>query len=366
MIPVAEPWIGEEELQLVMEAVKSGWVSSSGRFVTEFEERFAAYCGARCGVATSNGTAALHLALAALGIGPGDEVIVPALTFVATANAVTFTGARPVIVDVCMDNWGLDAEQLEAAITPRTRAIIPVHLYGHPCNMDAIMPVARASGLFVVEDAAEAHGAEIRGRKVGTLADVGCFSFYGNKIMTTGEGGMCLTNDPALAQRMRVLRGHGMSADRKYWHEVVGFNYRMTNLQAALGVAQLGKLDRLVEKKRQIAQWYAERLKDLEAPGILGLHPEAAWARCVYWMYSILVKGEPGEATRLMAELATRGIETRPFFVPMHLLPPYRLDTRLPVAETLYSQGINLPSGTRLEEDQVDWIASSVRQVLGR
>lgn len=364
MIPIAEPWIDEKELELVTEAVKSGWVSSSGRFVTEFEERFAAYCGAKYGVATSNGTTALHLALAALGIGPGDEVIVPTLTFVATANAVTFTGARPVLVDVCQDHWGLDPAQLEKAITPRTKAIIPVHLYGHPCDMDRIMALAKAKGLLVVEDAAEAHGAEVRGQKVGALADVGCFSFFGNKIITTGEGGMCLTNDAALAQHMRILRGHGMSPSRKYWHEVVGFNYRMTNLQAALGVAQLEKLDFLVEKKRQIAGWYAERLHDLQEQGLLGLHPEARWAKCVYWMYSILVSGPPSRAECLRAELARRGVETRPFFVPMHRLPPYRSDIQLPVAEALYSQGVNLPTGARLEEKQVDYISSLVREVL--
>jgi len=323
-IPVAEPCIGDEELKNVIEAVKSGWISSKGKFIEEFEREFAKYCGVKYGVATANGTVALHLALKALGIGKGDEVIVPTLTFVATANTVTYCGANPIFVDSHPEYWCINPEKIEEKITPRTKAIIPVHLYGHPCNMDRIMEIARNYNLYVIEDAAEAHGAEYKGRKVGSFGDISCFSFYGNKMITTGEGGMCLTNNEELAERMRNLRDHAMSKNRKYWHETIGFNYRMTNLQAAVGVAQLKKLDEFVEKKRRIAKWYAEGLKDLAEKGLITLHPEMEWAKCVYWMYSILVEEKAGvNRDELMRKLKENGIETRPFFVPMHILPMY-------------------------------------------
>ena len=284
--PVAEPEIGEEELKNVVEAVKSGWVSSRGKFIEEFENSFAKYIGVKYGVATSNGTAALHLALAALNIGEGDEVIVPDLTFAATINSVIYVGAKPVIVDINPHYWCIDPDKLEKAITPSTKAIIPVHLYGHPCDMEAITEIASKHNLYVIEDAAEAPGAEYKGRKVGSFGYISCFSFYGNKIITTGEGGMCLTNDRELAEKIRILRDHGMNPVKRYWHDVVGFNYRMTNLQAALGLAQLSKIERFIEKKRKIAEIYAEELSPIE--GVV-LHPEMPWAKCVYWLYSILM-----------------------------------------------------------------------------
>src|SRR6266498_5612724 len=259
-IPVAAPSIGEEEIANVMEAMRSGWISSLGAFIGEFEREFAAFCGARHGVAVSNGTVSLHLALVAAGVGPGDEVVIPSLTFVATANVVRYCGATSVFVDSERETWQLDPAALEARITPRTRAIIPVHLYGHPCDMDPILQFAARRGLAVVEDAAEAHGAQYRGRRVGGLGTTGCFSFYGNKLITTGEGGICVTDDGALAERLRLLRDHGMDPKRTYWHDTVGYNYRMTNLQAAVGVAQFKKLGAFIEKKRQIARRYAEAL----------------------------------------------------------------------------------------------------------
>jgi len=289
MIPIAEPLLSKEELNNVIEAVKSGWISSKGKFIPEFEEKFAHYCGVKYGIATSNGTVALHLALTALGIGPGDEVIIPTLTFVATANAVTYTGAKPIFIDSQPEYWCIDPEKIEEAITAKTKAIIPVHLYGHPCDMDAILAIAKRHNLYVIEDAAEAHGAEYKGRKVGSFGDISCFSFYGNKIITTGEGGMCLTNDEKLAEKMRILRDHGMNPNKRYWHDVIGFNYRMTNMQAAIGVAQLKKLDGFIERKRNIAKWYTEELKDLAEQKILTLSPEMSWAKCVYWMYSIFM-----------------------------------------------------------------------------
>ena len=363
-IPVAEPVLGEEELSNVVEAVRSGWISSLGAFIGEFEREFAAFCGAQHGIAVTNGTAALHLALTAVGVGAGDEVLVPSLTFVATANAVRYCGATPIFVDSDPQTWGMDAAGLEGRLTRRTKAIVPVHLYGHPCDMDPILEVARHHGLAVVEDAAEAHGAEYRGRRVGALGTVGCFSFYGNKIITTGEGGMCITDDPALAERLRLLRDHGMDPKRHYWHEVIGYNYRMTNLQAAIGVAQVKKLPDFIEKKRRLARWYAEYLQPLASAGRIRLHSEAPWAKNVFWMYSVLLADRIISRDELRARLRDRGVDTRPFFHPMHTLPPYATGEHLPVAEGLAARGLNLPSGVGLEQQQVERVAQTLGETL--
>jgi len=354
-IPVAEPDIGEDELKNVTEAVKSGWVSPKGPFVGEFEKKFSSYIGVKYGIATSNGTAALHLALTALEIGRKDEVIVPTLTFASVANAVIYTGAKPVFIDSHPDYWCINPEKIEDKISKRTKAIMPVHLYGHPCDMDAIMKIAKNNDLYVVEDCAEAHGAEYKSKKVGSFADIACFSFYGNKIITTGEGGMCLTNDEDLAQKMKLLRDHGMNVEKRYWHEVVGFNYRMTNLQAALGVAQLKKIDTFIEQKRKIAKLYNSLLKDIRG---VTPHPEMHWAKNVYWLYSILIDEESYGISRdeLMEKLAKNGVETRRFFYPVHLMPPYKkyaANYQFLVAERLSSSGINLPSSVKLTEKEV-------------
>jgi len=358
-IPVAEPEIGEEELKKVMEAVKSGWVSSKGPFIEEFEKSFSSYIGAKHGVATSNGTTALHLALSALGIGRGDKILVPSLTFVAVANAVTYTGAEPIFIDSHPEYWCIDPSKIEEKIDSQTKAIIVVHLYGHPCDMDEIMHIAEDHKLHVIEDCAEAHGAEYKGRKVGSFGIVSCFSFYGNKIITTGEGGMCLTNDEELAEKMRILEDHGMNPDKKYWHDVIGFNYRMTNLQAALGVAQLEKIHLLINKKRQIAITYKKLLQDLSS---VTLAPEMPWAKNVYWLYSVLVKKALRD--KIIEHLERQGIESRPFFYSIHILPPYKHSLTLPVAEELSAKGLNLPSGPRLSENHIEEVVESLRDVL--
>lgn len=354
-IAIAEPEIGEEELKNVTEAVKSGWVSSKGPFIEEFEKRFSSYIGMKHGVATSNGTTALHLGLAALGIGRGDKVLVPSLTFIAVANAVTYTGAEPIFIDSDPEYWCIDPSKIEESIDEQTKAIVLVHLYGHPCDMNEVMRIAEDRNIHVIEDCAEAHGAEYKGKKVGSFGIISCFSFYGNKIITTGEGGMCLTNDEGLEEKMRILRDHGMNPYKKYWHDIIGFNYRMTNLQAALGVAQLKKIDLLIARKRQIAMIYKKLLQCLSAviPA-----PEMPWAKNVYWMYSILVKEVFRD--KIIKYLDKCGIEARPFFYPIHTLPPYKSSLKLRVAERLSAMGLNLPSGPRLSENQIEEVVGSL------
>ena len=358
MIPVAEPDLSGNELEYVTECVRTEWVSSLGKYVGAFEQAVAERCARRHAISVCNGTAALHLALAVLGIGPGDEVIVPSLTFVATANAVCYTGATPVFADAEPDYWQLDADGLEALITPRTRAIIPVDLYGHPVDMDAIDAVARRHDLWIIEDAAEAHGAEYKGRPCGGLGHMSCFSFYGNKVITTGEGGMILTDDDGWAERARFLRDHAMSPTERYYHPEIGFNYRLTNIQAALGLAQVERLEHLVAIKRRNAAQYVRRLADV--PGIT-VAPEAEWAKNVYWMFSILVGPDyPLSRDELMAALRQRGIDTRPFFRAIHTMPCHPCEDCLPVAEDLAARGINLPSSTKLTEAQIDEICDHI------
>ena len=362
MIPIAEPSLGKEELNNVVEAIKSGWISSQGRFIVEFEQKFAHYCGAKYGVATSNGTAALHLALEALGIGQGDEVIVPTLTFIATANAVTYSGAKPILVDSHPGYWCMNPDSIEGSITKRTRAIVPVHLYGHPCNMEAIIAIASRHNLYVIEDAAEAHGAAFHGKKVGSFGHINCFSFYGNKIISTGEGGMCLTDDEDLVHKMRILRDHGSSPVRRYWCDIVGFNYRMTNLQAAVGSAQVDKLDKLIATRSRIATWYNDAFRHCAELGVIRLPPEMPWAESVCWLYSILIEDGFGMTRdEIIEELRQRDIETRPFFFPLHVMPPYHRGSQVfPVAEELARKGMSLPSSSKLGKREVTRIVDCI------
>jgi len=364
MIPIAEPSLGEEELKNILEAVKSGWISSKGTFVEEFEENFSNYCNRKYGVTTSNGTTALHLALKAIGINKGDEVIVPNLTFIAVPNVVTYCNAKPIFTESHPDYWCIDPEKIEEKITPRTKAIIPVHLYGHPCDMTPILDIAKDHNLYVIEDAAEAHGAEYNNKKIGSFGDISCFSFYGNKIITTGEGGMCLTDNEELYEKFRILRDHGMNPNKRYWFDVVGFNYRMTNLQAAIGVAQLKKLDKFIEKKRQNARLYEIGLKDLADKGMITIHPEMSWAKCIYWMFSILIETKNISRNDLMARLTKNEIETRPFFFPLHMMPPYKNNENFFIAEEISKKGINLPSAVSLKSNEIEFITEVLKTEL--
>jgi perosamine synthetase len=360
-LPVAEPALVGRELEYVTDCLESTWISSTGSYIDRFERAFAEFCGVEHAVSCCNGTAALHLALLALGVGPGDEVIVPTLTYVASVNAVRYCGAEPVFVDSENETWNLDPELLAELVTPRTKGILAVHLYGHPCDLDPVLELAEHRGLFVLEDAAEAHGARYKGRRVGSLGDCGMFSFYGNKIITTGEGGMVVSGDAELAARLRQLRGQGQDPRRRYWFPVVGFNYRMTNVAAAIGLGQVERVDWHLGRRREVARWYRDLLDESFA-----FSPEADWAESSYWMSSILVP-EGVERDTVAAALATHGVETRPFFYPVHTLPPYAepaAGRTFPVAEALAARGLNLPSSATLAREDVEYVCDALRAAV--
>ena len=364
-IPVAAPVLGGNEKRYVMDCLESTCIGSTGAYIGRFEAAFAEFCGARHAISCSNGTTALHLALLALGVGAGDEVIVPTLTFVATANAVTYCGARAVFVDSEPDTWNIDPALIEAKITPHTKGIIAVHLFGHPADMDPVLSVARRHRLFVLEDAAQAHGAEYKGRKAGSLGDAATFSFFGNKIITTGEGGMVVTNDDTVAGKVRLLKNHGMDPDRHYWHPIIGYNYRMTNIAAAIGLAQLEKVEWQLERRREVVGWYREHLRG--ADGVVW-QSEKEWARHVWWMFSVALDDELSvDRDAVMRNLYERGIETRPFVHPLHTLPPYRESCdgeTFPVAERIARRGLNLPTWAGLTREEVGYVGESLRLCL--
>lgn len=361
LTPVAEPHLTHTEFRAVMDAFLSTWISSQGALLRSFEERFAQRIGHTEGVATSNGTVSLHLALTALGIGPGDEVIVPDFTFAASANTVIHCGATPVLMDVDEDTWCLSPETVEAAITPRTRAIMPVHVFGRVAPMRAIQAIARKHGLFVLEDCAEAHGATYDGRPVGAWSDVASFSFFANKIVTTGEGGMCVTSDAALAQRMRMLRDHGMRPERRYWHEEVGFNYRMTNLQGAIGLAQLDRLDTFIADRAALEAMYREAFEGLDCVRF----PPAmsAPAGPVVWFVCALVPPQKRDA--LIAACRAENIEVRPFFNSLSAMPAFRPWAKpCPVSARIAASGVNLPTSHRIDRSTAARIGDVFRSVL--
>ena len=371
-----EPLLGPRESEYLLESVRSGWISSAGRFINEFEQRWAAYCGRRYGVAVSNGTAALQVAVESLELAPGDEVILPTFTIISCALAVVESQCVPVLVDSEPQTWCIDVTRIEERITPRTRAIMPVHIYGHPVDMDPLLCLAEKHGLKVIEDAAEVHGAEYLSgrntttptwRRCGSFGDLSCFSFYANKLITTGEGGMVVTDDPVLAEKARSLRNLGFQSNRRFYHENLGYNFRLTNLQAAIGLAQLERIDEIIARKRWMGQEYTMRLQNVRG---LQLPTEHAWARNVYWMYGVVLDEATGtDATQFAARLLERGVETRPFFLGMHEQPVFHkrglfLNERYPTAERIARQGLYLPSGLALTEEQLTRVCEAVREVL--
>lgn len=359
-IPVYQPDLAGNETRYVLECLDSTWISSKGKFVTEFETRFAEYIDIPYASTVSNGTVALHLALLALGIGPGDEVVVPTLTYIAAVNAIRYTGATPVFVDSLASTWQMDPDDVKQKMTQRTRAILAVHIYGHPCDMQALGSLAKEAGVFLIEDCAEAFGSRYAGQHVGTFGDIATFSFFGNKTITTGEGGMVVTPDLTLHQRARHFKGQGLAAHREYWHDVVGYNYRMTNICAAIGLAQLERADEFIEKKRQLAAWYAEELKDASVM----LQQASDGVTHSYWMVSLLVE-EASQRDPLRRALEKHGIETRPVFYPVHTMPMYaERYQRHPVAEDIAWRGINLPSWPGLTHDNVIEVCAVIRDYL--
>lgn len=355
-IPIYQPSLTGNEKKYVSECLESTWISSKGKFLKEFEEKFACYTGIKYALGVCNGTVALHLALVALGIGPGDEVIVPTLTYIASVNTITYTGATPVFVDSLQTTWQMDPEDVRHKITPRTRAIMVVHLYGHPCNMDEIMKIAHKHNLLVIEDCAEAFGSKYNGAHVGSFGDIATYSFYGNKTITTGEGGMVVTNDKTLFDRANHFHGQGLAQHRQYWHDVIGYNYRMTNICAAIGLAQLEQADIFLMQKREIAQWYKGGLKDLPVK----FHYEHNDVVHSYWMCSILVESAELRDP-LRKHLENEGTETRPVFYPVHTMPMYaQRFQRHPRAEDIGARGINLPSWPGLSLNEVKNICQQI------
>lgn len=365
-IPVCEPFLAGREAEYVADAVKTNWISSAGSYLTRFEQEFARYCGVKHGIATTNGTTALHLAVAAAGLGPSDEIIMPDFTIAACAFAAMYLGARPVFVDVEPDTWCMRVDQVADKVTARTKAIMVVHMYGHPCDMDPLCELARKRGLFLLEDAAEVHGAEYKGKRCGGLGDAACFSFYSNKIITTGEGGMVVTSDAGVAERCRVLRNLAFNPARRFLHDSVGWNHRMTNVQAAIGLAQLEKIDEYVERRRRNAAAYIRLLRDVEG---LTLPVERPWAKNVYWMFGVVVDEQAFGCDRdaLMAGLSKRGVETRTFFIPMHQQPFLQkaglAGDPCPVSADLGRRGFYLPSSTGLSPEEIRFIVDAVVDV---
>jgi len=367
MIPVNEPLLNGNEKKYLMECIDTGWISSEGPFVKKFEEMFSRYIGVKHGIAVCNGTAALEVALSAIDLKPGDEVIIPTFTIISCALAVVRRGGVPVLVDVEPDTWCMDINQVKDKITSKTRVIMPVHMYGHPVDMDPIMELAEKHGLYIIEDAAEVHGAEYKGRKCGSIGHINCFSFYANKIITTGEGGMVVTDNDKLVERARLHRNLCFKEGRRFYHEELGGNYRMTNLQSAVGVAQMERIEEFVEIKRRNGAAYNKHLADIEW---LQLPIEKKWAKNVYWMYGIVLDEATGFTAESFANrLKEKGIGTRPFFLGMHEQPVFHKmglfkGEHYPVAERIARQGLYLPSGLTLTEEQIAIVAGVVKEVI--
>lgn len=367
MIPVCEPLVTARDIELVNDALASGWISSAGKYLELFEERWSGYCGMPYGIAVSNGSTALDIAVDLLELEPGDEVIMPTFTIISPAQSVVRGGGVPVLVDSNPSTWQMDVEQIEARLTKRTRAILVVHIYGHPADMDPIMDLAEKNGLTVIEDAAEAHGAEYKVRRCGGIGHISTFSFYANKLVTTGEGGMVLVKDLRHAERARSMRNLCFQVGRRFYHEEMGYNFRLTNVQAAMGVAQLERISETIARKREIARAYDAALCGIPA---IRLPVEMPWGRNVYWVYGIVLGNEhKADAVELMAHLRAKGVETRPFFLGMHEQPVFQkmglfLGERYPEAELLARRGLYLPSGLNISNEQITEVADAVRGCL--
>jgi perosamine synthetase len=370
MIPVNEPLIFEKEAEYVKEAVKSGWVSSEGRFIQDFEKQFASYVGRSEGISVNNGTNALILAVRALNLPGGSEVILPSFTIISCALACIYNGLVPVFVDSEEETWNINISKIEEKITHKTKAIMPVHIYGHPVDMNAILAIAQRYHLLVIEDFAEAIGSEYKGKKCGGFGDISCVSFYANKVITTGEGGMCLTDNKDLAEKLRRLKNLAFVPGKRFVHYELGFNFRLTNVQAAIGLAQLERVEEHVKKKVWIGRTYNELLKPLQEKGLLRLPVEKEWAKNTYWMYAVVLNENTGlNAKTVMEKLLDFGIQTRPFFYPLHKQPVlekfywFKKET-LPISENLYKYGFYLPSGLTITKQEIDQVVHCIRSVL--
>lgn len=362
-IPVAEPNLMGNEEKYVLDCLKSTWISSKGEYIDRFERSMARYLGVEHTIATSSGTTALHLILLALGIGPGDQVIVPTLTYVACANTITYVGAEPIFVDATEYDWNMDTGLIDDLITDRTKAIMAVHLYGALADIGTLKDICAKHGLYLIEDAAEAIGAEYMNLKAGSLGDLAAFSFFGNKTITTGEGGLIATNNTSMADQIRSLRNQGQSSASRYWHDVVGYNYRMTNMQAAIGLAQVENIHFLTDQKRRIASYYQKYLQHSDIKHPVQRHD----TKHGYWMYSILLEGRLSHARdQIMKKLIEKGIETRPFFYPMHLLPMFSTNhpNTFPISENISKRGLNMPSSTTLGERDIAYICQVLIETL--
>ena len=356
--PVYQPTLSGNEKKYVLECLDSTWISSKGKFITKFEQEFSSFLNINYSASVSNGTVALHLALLALGIGQGDEVVVPSFTYIASVNAINYTGAKPVFVDSELDHWQMDTEDVKKKITSKTKAVMAVHLYGHTCDMDELVKLCKEQNIYLIEDAAEAFGSKYKGKFAGTFGDISTFSFFGNKTITTGEGGMVSTNNKELHDKVFRLKGQGLAKDKEYYHDIIGYNYRMTNICAAIGCAQLENATEVITKKRGIANWYNDHLNDLP----LRLHKESKDVFHTYWMYTIMVD-DTEKRDKLRNHLKEKGIETRPSFYPVHKMPMYYEEgVSFPVADGLGSRGINLPSYPELNEPDVIYISEQIKK----
>ncbi len=365
MIPVNEPLFQEREKALLCECIDTGWVSSEGKFVSIFEEKVAEFTGTSYGVAVCNGSVALELAVAVLGLKPGDEVILPSFTIISCVHAILRNGLKPVLVDVEGETWNMDINQVEQKITQRTRAIMPVHMYGHPVDMDPLIRLAETYGLYIIEDAAEAQGALYKDKKCGSIGHLGVFSFYANKIVTTGEGGMVITSSEFLNDRLRKMRDLSFEPSQRFYHIDPGFNYRFSNLQAAVGVAQMERIDTLVDRKKQQGEQYRKKLMHMNG---ITLQVIKEWAEPVYWVNGIVLENEiPFDANQLAQQLKEKGIQTRPFFWPMHEQPLFNKmglfkNESYPVSERLARRGLYLPSGVALSDEQIDIVCQQLNE----